>query len=62
MFSLGHGMIAASPSIKKPNNGDRNCSAVISFNLTVIELNSISSVINLTDSCITALISFTPSV
>lgn len=48
--------------MKKPINGDKKFSAVISLSLTVIELNSICSVISLTDNCITAFTSLTPSV
>jgi hypothetical protein len=61
MFSFGHGIIAAKPSIKNVSRGERKASSVISSRRTVIELNSISSVIKRTVNCINAFTSLMPS-
>jgi hypothetical protein len=62
MFSFGHGIMAAKPSMKNVRSGDKKASSVISSRRTVIELKSISSVTKRTVNCINAFTSFTPSI
>ena len=61
MYSLGHGIMAAKASTKKPKSGERKAFSVISASLTVTELKSMSSEISLTKRLIVALASLTPS-
>lgn len=62
MFSLGHGMMAANPSMKYDKRGDKKASCVISAIRTVTELYSMSPVTRRTCRVISAVTSFSPSV